>query len=229
MALEERKRDYLVKNTVFTLAQVNHLVHLFNSVASEPGNDNQSSSTAGENGATNLNPKDKQKKGKQMKKGTGTGAGGGGNQSGEKEISRDELWRLTEIPECTVNPFIEAGGRLYCRDDGALDAFEFVKLLNMFARDIPAENKRRFMFRMLDVNHTDFIDYDDLFRFLKMLKGPAVPDHRLVELCQVVLARKDLKYPGRISYEDFCRFVSVQEAYLKLTVAIQFPNSPANS
>ena len=57
MALEERKRDYLVKNTVFTLAQVNHLVHLFNSVASEPGNDNQSSSTAGENGATNLNPK----------------------------------------------------------------------------------------------------------------------------------------------------------------------------
>ncbi|XP_063725337.1 uncharacterized protein LOC134853295 [Symsagittifera roscoffensis] len=100
--------------------------------------------------------------------------------------------------------------------------------MNMFSPKTPADNKRRFLFRMLDIYLTDYIDYDDVFRFLKMILGPAVPDHRLIEVSQVVLSRKDLKYPGKVCYEDFCKFVSLQEAHLRLTVAIQFPRGNEN-
>ena len=69
MSLTKEQRDYLLKNSVFTDSQINHLLRVFKTVLG----------------------------------------------SNADVIARHELWRLYDIPECTANALIEAGGRLYCK------------------------------------------------------------------------------------------------------------------
>jgi len=133
-------------------------------------------------------------------------------------LSKDEF---TQIEALQQNPLVPRVLEIFDNDkNDKIDFSEFVAALGIFCSTDEPEQKAKtsFAFKIYDVNNDGFISNGDLFRILKIMVGDNLNDAQLQQLVDRTILQADEDKDGKLSEEEFTKFVQGCEIETKLVI-----------
>ncbi|KAL2527734.1 Calcineurin B-like protein 8 [Abeliophyllum distichum] len=120
------------------------------------------------------------------------------------------------------------------KNNGVIEFEEFVRSLSIFHPDTPDGDKIAFAFRLYDLNHTGYIEHDELKKMVLATLGESnlsLSDDAVEAIVEKTLLEADLNGDGRIDLEEWkemaARYPSLTKnmtlPYLR-EVTLAFPN-----
>ena len=63
-------------------------------------------------------------------------------------------------------------------------------------------------FQVFDTNGDGHLSYEELFGMYRTLTGPVMSDEQILGIVAGVLNKTDLRKPGQLSFDEFCKVVT---------------------
>ncbi|KAJ1657617.1 Calcineurin subunit B [Dispira simplex] len=136
------------------------------------------------------------------------------NNSGT--IDKDEF---LSIPQIANNPLAQRLIDIFDADGGGdVDFQEFITGLSIFSARGNKEDKLRFAFKIYDIDRDGYISNGELFMVMKMMVGSNLEDEQLQQVVDKSIRDADQDGDGRISFQEFCKFVERTDVAKQLTL-----------
>lgn len=110
--------------------------------------------------------------------------------------------------------------------NGEVDFQEFIHGVSQFSVKGDQTSKLRFAFRMYDIDNDGFISNGELYQVqavpttahqvMKVITGTNLTDSQLQQMVDKTILLADLDQDGRVSFEEFAKFVGGGEAQDKM-------------
>eukprot|EP01006_Ploeotia_vitrea_P037975 TRINITY_DN66191_c5_g1_i1.p1 TRINITY_DN66191_c5_g1~~TRINITY_DN66191_c5_g1_i1.p1 ORF type:complete len:179 (-),score=94.94 TRINITY_DN66191_c5_g1_i1:206-742(-) len=138
------------------------------------------------------------------------------NHSGT--LSTDEFQL---IPELSMNPLCHRIIALFDVDGTDRVNFEqFVRTLSVFHPSTPPEVKRKFAFKIYDVDGDGLVSERDLFAVLKLLVGSNLDDDQLHLIVHKTMQDLDVNHDGGCSEQEFSKVISKEQYESVMTISL---------
>ena len=103
---------------------------------------------------------------------------------------------------------------------GEIDFKEFVEGIATFGVLGDRQSKLKFAFKIYDIDKYGFISNGELFQVLKTMVGNNLKDVQLQQLVDRTINSVDKDQDGKISFEEFCKFLEKSDIDKKLTLQV---------
>ncbi|KAH6804402.1 calcineurin B-like protein 8 [Perilla frutescens var. frutescens] len=120
------------------------------------------------------------------------------------------------------------------KKNGVIEFGEFVRTLNIFHPDSPAEDKTAFAFKLYDLKHTGYIEREELKEMVLATlseSGLSISDDDVEAIVDKTLQEADLKGDGKIDLEEWKELVAKYPSLIKnitlphlREITLAFPN-----
>ncbi|RKP40314.1 calcineurin subunit B [Dimargaris cristalligena] len=123
------------------------------------------------------------------------------------------------IPQISNNPLAQRLIAIFDQDGGGdVDFKEFINGLSTFSARGNKQEKLRFAFKIYDMDRDGFISNGELFLVMKTMVGSNLKDEQLQQIVDKSIMEADQDGDGRISFEEFCKFVERTDVAKQLTL-----------
>ncbi|KAJ1966690.1 Calcineurin subunit B [Dispira parvispora] len=131
-------------------------------------------------------------------------------------IDKDEF---LSIPQIANNPLAQRLIDIFDADGGGdVDFQEFITGLSIFSARGNKEDKLKFAFKVYDIDRDGYISNGELFMVMKMMVGNNLEDEQLQQVVDKSIRDADQDGDGRISFQEFCKFVERTDVAKQLTL-----------
>lgn len=103
---------------------------------------------------------------------------------------------------------------------GEIDFKEFVEGITTLGVLGDREAKLKFAFKIYDMDKDGFISNGELFQVLKTMVGNNLKNEQLQQLVDRTINSVDKNQDGKISFEEFCKFLEKSDIDKKLTLQV---------
>ncbi|KAJ1979614.1 Calcineurin subunit B [Dimargaris verticillata] len=136
------------------------------------------------------------------------------DQSGT--IDKDEF---LSIPQIASNPLAQRLIDIFDADGGGdVDFREFINGLSTFSSRGNKHEKLQFAFKIYDMDRDGYISNGELFLVMKNMVGNNLKDEQLQQIVDKSIIEADQDGDGKISFDEFCKFVERTDIAKQLTL-----------
>ncbi|KAJ1925157.1 Calcineurin subunit B [Tieghemiomyces parasiticus] len=131
-------------------------------------------------------------------------------------IDKDEF---LSIPQISSNPLAARLIAIFDEDGGGdVDFKEFITGLSAFSARGNKQEKLKFTFKVYDIDRDGYISNGELFLVMKTMVGNNLKDEQLQQIVDKTIMEADQDGDGRISFDEFCKFVEQTDVAKQLTL-----------
>ncbi|ORX90484.1 calcineurin subunit B [Basidiobolus meristosporus CBS 931.73] len=138
------------------------------------------------------------------------------DKDGSGSIDKDEF---LAIPQIANNPLAHRMIAIFDEDGGGdVDFEEFINGLSVFSAKGNKSEKLGYAFKVYDMDRDGYISNGELYLVLKMMVGNNLKDNQLQQIVDKTIMEADQDGDGKISFEEFRRFVEITDIAKQMTV-----------
>ncbi|XP_052088185.1 uncharacterized protein LOC127725298 isoform X1 [Mytilus californianus] len=131
-------------------------------------------------------------------------------------LSYDDVLYMPEFIGSVFAPLVIAANvdtktkRIYAR--------QFIKICSILSTQIKAEEKKKYLFELLNIYGTGLLTHDEIYRMYKLLFSHTISDDHILAMTFKALNHTSLQKKGQLTKQEFFKMIPDHEIMNRMTI-----------